>query len=61
MIDNLILIIKGMIIGIANVIPGVSGGTLALTLGIYENILIILSDIKNNLKKKSLRYPIYSA
>ena len=51
MINNLILILKGMIIGVANIIPGVSGGTLALTLGIYEKILSILSDIKKNIKK----------
>lgn len=51
MINNLILILKGMIIGVANIIPGVSGGTLALTLGIYEKILNILSDIKKNIKK----------
>lgn len=36
---SLIDILKGVIIGIANVIPGVSGGTLAISLGIY-NILI---------------------
>ena len=32
---NIILVIKGFVMGIANIIPGVSGGTLALTLGIY--------------------------
>ena len=30
---------KGMIIGIANIIPGVSGGTLALILNIYEPLI----------------------
>ena len=34
--DNLILVLKGFVMGVANIIPGVSGGTLALTLGIYE-------------------------
>ena len=32
-------LLKGMIMGIANVIPGVSGGTLALITGIYEKIV----------------------
>ena len=32
---NIMLVIKGFIMGIANIIPGVSGGTLALILGIY--------------------------
>ena len=45
--------IKGLLIGIANIIPGVSGGTLALTLGIYYKIiysclsLIKVRDSKN--------------
>lgn len=34
--DCLILFIKGFILGVANVIPGVSGGTLAVSLGLYE-------------------------
>ena len=28
------IILKGMIMGIANIIPGVSGGTLAVSMGI---------------------------
>ena len=51
---NIILIIKGMIIGLANVIPGVSGGTLMITLGIYEQVINTIShffsNFKNNLK-----------
>jgi len=51
---NIILILKGVIMGVANIIPGVSGGTLALTLGIYEDFISaishFLSDIKKNLK-----------
>ncbi|MGL5956388.1 MAG: DUF368 domain-containing protein [Brevinema sp.] len=30
--------IKGMLIGIANIIPGVSGGTMAFVLGIYHQV-----------------------
>ena len=32
----LIDVIKGALIGVANIIPGVSGGTIALSMGIYE-------------------------
>jgi putative membrane protein len=32
-----ILTLKGIGIGMANVIPGVSGGTIAFLTGIYEN------------------------
>ena len=34
--EYLILILKGMIIGVANIIPGVSGGTLMIILGLYQ-------------------------
>ena len=37
--DRLILFIKGAILGVAFIIPGVSGGTLAVLLGIYEDII----------------------
>ncbi len=46
-----ILMIKGFIMGIANIIPGVSGGTLALTLGIYEKFIGALSHFFSNLKE----------
>jgi len=45
--------IKGMFIGIANIIPGVSGGTIALTMGIYDKLIHAVSslfkDWKNSL------------
>ena len=31
--------LKGAVIGIANIIPGVSGGTMALVLGIYDRLI----------------------
>ena len=50
----ILLILKGFIMGIANIIPGVSGGTFAIILGIYEKLINILScfwkNIKENLK-----------
>lgn len=38
------LILKGGIIGIANIIPGVSGGTMAVVLGIYEKLIEALGN-----------------
>ena len=38
-------IIKGFFIGIANIIPGMSGGTLALIMGIYERLIGALHNI----------------
>lgn len=39
------LFINGFLIGIANIIPGMSGGTLALVLGIYERLIAALRNI----------------
>ncbi|MCR5307485.1 MAG: DUF368 domain-containing protein [bacterium] len=47
----ILLLIKGFIMGIANVIPGVSGGTLAIILGIYEKLINILSCLWKNIKE----------
>lgn len=40
------LIIKGFVIGIAKIIPGVSGAILAISFGIYERLLLILSNLR---------------
>ena len=37
--NYLILFLKGMGMGVANVIPGVSGGTIALITEIYEDLI----------------------
>lgn len=39
---------SGAVIGVANIIPGVSGGTMALVLGIYEKLLSSISNISIN-------------
>ena len=39
--DNFLLFIKGFIMGVANIIPGVSGGTLAVILGIFKKFVEI--------------------
>ncbi len=36
---------QGIAIGVANVIPGVSGGTMALVFGIYERLIELLSNL----------------
>ena len=37
--DGVTLYLKGMLMGIADLIPGVSGGTIAFITGIYDDIL----------------------
>lgn len=44
-------IFKGMIIGIANIIPGVSGGTLAISMGIYDKIIYAITHLFKDFKK----------
>lgn len=49
--NSLILLIKGIFIGIANIIPGVSGGTIALIMGIYEKFVNSISHFLKNFKE----------
>ena len=42
---------KGILFGFANIVPGLSGGTIAVSLGIYEKLINIFSDIKNEVLK----------
>lgn len=47
--------LKGLIVGIANIIPGVSGGTMAVVIGIYDKLIGAVSDLRKNFKE-SVRY-----
>ena len=47
-------ILKGIIIGIANIIPGVSGGTMAVSMGIYDKLIHCISHFFSELKKNIL-------
>ena len=55
--EYIMLILKGMIIGVANIIPGVSGGTLMITLGLYEEVIDTISHFFKKIKK-SLKFVI---
>ncbi len=43
--EHLVTFFKGVAVGLANIIPGVSGGTMALILGIYDRLLRDISQI----------------
>lgn len=47
---KIIDIIKGVFIGIANIIPGVSGGTLAVSMGVYTKIIDAVNNIRKDFK-----------
>lgn len=44
-------ILKGAVIGIANIIPGVSGGTMAVAMGIYDTLIHSLTHLFKEFKK----------
>ena len=55
----LLNVLKGIMIGIANVIPGVSGGTMAVSLGIYDRLLGSISGLFKHLKESlAFLFPI---
>lgn len=47
-------IVKGMLIGLANIIPGVSGGTMMVTMGVYEKIIGVVNNLFKDIKKSIL-------
>ncbi len=55
-INYLIIYLKGMAMGISDLIPGISGGTIALITGVYDDFISSL----NNLKIKNIRSIIKS-
>ena len=48
MIKNLF---KGMVMGVANIIPGVSGGTMAVSMGIYDRLIHCLTHLFKEFKE----------
>ena len=55
------LFLKGLAMGAANVIPGVSGGTIALITGIYERLINAIKAFDHNVLKLLLRRDIKGA
>lgn len=51
-------IIRGFVMGITELIPGVSSGTIALLIGIYERLLSSIKGLLSNSYRSSLRFLI---
>ena len=49
LVDYTIVTLKGMAMGAADVVPGVSGGTIAFISGIYEELITSINNIKPSL------------
>ena len=52
--DFLSRIVKGLVVGVANIIPGVSGGTMAVVMGIYDKLIGAVSDLRKDFKNSVL-------
>lgn len=44
-------ILRGIVIGISNVIPGVSGGTMMVSMGIYDRLILVLTHFVKRMKE----------
>ncbi len=54
-LDVVLSILYGCIIGVANIIPGVSGGTMAVMLNIYDRLIDAFTGLRKHFKK-SIRF-----
>ncbi len=49
--EFIVNILRGMVVGIANVIPGVSGGTMMVSMGIYDRLILVLTHFIKRMKE----------
>ena len=47
-------ILYGVLIGVASIAPGISGGTIAIALGFYESLINAVADLLKHFKKNFL-------
>lgn len=47
-------VIKGIVVGLANVVPGVSGGTMMVSMGIYDRLISAVSHFFSKMKEHFL-------
>lgn len=47
------IMLRGMAVGITEAVPGVSGSTVAMILGIYERLIYSLSILTTNQRKNA--------
>ena len=51
---KIVLFIKGIVIGIATLVPGVSGGTMAIILGVYDKMISSVSSFFKHIKQNTI-------
>lgn len=52
MLHHLYILVAGLVFGLANVIPGVSGGTMAVVFGIYERLINLVANLRTQWRKE---------
>lgn len=53
-------LLQGMVVGIANIIPGVSGGTMMVAMGLYDRLIHAITHLKSEFKESlKLLIPIF--
>lgn len=54
-------ILQGIVVGIANIIPGVSGGTMMVAMGLYDKLIHSITHLKSEFKESmKLLLPIFA-
>ena len=53
--EMILIFLKGLFMGSADIVPGVSGGTIALITGIYERLINAISRIRFSFIKPLLK------
>lgn len=54
-------ILQGMVVGVANIIPGVSGGTMMVAMGLYDRLIHAITHLKSEFRKSmKLLIPIFA-
>lgn len=54
------IVLKGMCIGGTMLVPGISGGSMAMILGEYEHLILAVSTFLQNLKKNTIYLCLFS-
>ena len=44
-------ILRGVVIGVANIIPGVSGGTMMVSMGVYDTVIGCINTLFKDFKR----------
>ncbi len=51
MLQWILDVVRGAVIGVSNIIPGVSGGTMAVSMGIYDRVIYAVNQLFRQFRK----------